>query len=87
MCFIASLYLSSSGKPLMFDSRGLCFMFILVQIPDKRLSDHLARDSNDGDDDDDDSDALSDVSSIIEEIRDDEDKIVRPCRGHRTSRV
>ena len=69
----------------MFDSRGLCFILFLVQIPDKRLNDHL--DSNDGDDDDDDSDALSDVSSIIEEIRDDEDKIVRPCRGHRTSRV
>lgn len=56
------------------------YLFNLVQIPDKRLSDHL--DSNDGDDDD--SDTLSDVSSTIEEIRDDEDKIVRPNQRHRS---
>jgi hypothetical protein len=40
---------------------------------------HHQLDSEDGDDDD----ALSDVSSVIEEIRDDEDKIVRPCQRHR----
>ena len=50
-------------------------LFNPVQIPDKRLGD-----SDDGDDD---SDALSDVSSTIEEIRDDEDKIVRPSQRHR----
>lgn len=52
-------------------------LFNLVQIPDRRLGDHL--DPDDGDDD-----ALSDVSSTIEEIRDDEDKIVqiRPCQRH-----
>ena len=56
--------------------------FNLVQIPDKQLGDRV--DSDIGDDGDDDgSDALSDVSSTIEEIRDDEDKIVRPCQRHR----
>ena len=54
-------------------------ILIWVQIPDRRLSDHL--DSDDGDDGDD--DALSDESSTIEEIRDDEDKIVRPSQRHR----
>ena len=77
MCIIASLYLSSSGKLIIFYFK---FIFNLVQIPDKRLGDHL--DSDVGDDGDDDSDALSDVSSTIEEIRDDEDKIVRPCQRH-----
>jgi hypothetical protein len=50
--------------------------FSLVQIPDKRLDD--GSDSDDGHDD-----TLSDISSTIEEIRDDEDKIVRPCQRHR----
>ena len=63
-----------------FDSCGYIYLFYIhlfnpVQIPDKRLGD-----SDDGDDD---SDALSDVSSTIEEIRDDEDKIVRPSQRHR----
>ena len=57
----------------------MCLYLNLVQIPDKNLGDNL--DSEDGDDDD--SDALSDASSTIEEIRDDEDKIVRPSQRHR----
>jgi hypothetical protein len=44
-----------------------------IQIPDKRLDDDL----------DSDDDALSNISSTIEEIRDDDDKIVRPCQRHR----
>ena len=56
----------------------MCLYLNLVQIPDKNLGDNL--DSEDGDDDD--SDALSDASSTIEEIRD-EDKIVRPSQRHR----
>lgn len=69
MCFIAGLYLPSSGKFLLLTS---CVSsdhnLNLVQIPDKRLDD----------------DALSDTSSTTEEIRDDEDKIVRPCQKHHT---
>ena len=57
----------------------MCLYLNLVQIPDKNLGDNL--DLEDGDDDD--SDALSDASSTIEEIRDDEDKIVRPSQRHR----
>lgn len=48
--------------------------FNQVQIPDKRLDDGLDPDDGDGDE-------LSDTSSTIEEeIRDDEDKVVRPCQ-------
>ena len=51
---------------------NLDIYFNLVQIPEKRLDDCLGSDN--GDDD-----TLSDASSTIEEIRDDENKIVRPC--------
>jgi hypothetical protein len=46
------------------------FDFNLVQIPDKRLDDDLYSDEGDA--------AFTDRSSTIEEIRDDEDKVVRP---------
>ena len=57
----------------------IILFYLIFQIPDRRMGDHL--DSGGGGDDDD--DALSDMSSTIEEIRDDEDKIVRPCQRHR----
>ncbi|KAF8801910.1 MFS general substrate transporter [Phlegmacium glaucopus] len=56
-------------------SASLLAYLCRLPIPDKRLDDGL---NSDGGDDS----ALSDTSSAIEEIRDDEDKIVRPCRRH-----
>lgn len=75
----ASLLAYLCRLPVSFKAADLFYFihFLLIfgfEIPAKRLDDNNL-DSDNGDEDT----LRSDTSSTIEEIRDDEDKIVRPC--------